>query len=441
MKFNEILEFNILVNLASGEVKPINEYVFLNLLPEHFYSRENRDIYGLMLEEYINKEPFNAIMISQKVVNKDSSTYARLEQLINESYNPMYVLSEKDVSSLKSLHEYNITLMSLQKLVKQSASQEGTDADLKNIQAQLLDLVNSKATNTQSGTKLTELVDQLHYNDATDEFIKTGIDDLDAYLGGGFIKGTLAALVAEPGIGKTYYGMHLIDEILQANPGTQGLFFSVEMKKKRLYPRFISLKAKKFFDKCSQKEKDDAGIQLKLTDLTIYDSADEPDCANVEFIRLTSILESKRKPISVILVDYLTILQVRKNIEQEHLRIAEIVRQLVPLAMQLNCVIIVLVHSNRNTQNRNPYDRAPTQFDEASSQASFRSSDYWIGLDKPIRHVPEDKRVRDLFTLRCVKNRSFTDFYINTRFENGTFSKNYYPYEPSTFSEQATSWK
>ncbi len=32
MKFNEILEFNILVNLSSGDLKPINEYVFLNLL-------------------------------------------------------------------------------------------------------------------------------------------------------------------------------------------------------------------------------------------------------------------------------------------------------------------------------------------------------------------------------------------------------------------------
>ena len=441
-KFNEALEFNALVNLANGQLTPINKYIFLNLKPEHFHDKSNQDIYALMLDAYTNQDDFNAIRIAEKIINKDSNTYLRNEKLINSLYNPMYSLNEKDINHLKAMHEYNKMMLGLHKVVNQSVANEGSEADIKSIKAQLLDLTENNVTQTQSGTKLTDLVDELHYSDTKDEFIKTGINDLDSYLGGGFLKGTLAALVAEPGVGKTYYGMHLVDEILQANPGTHGLFFSVEMKKKRLYPRFIALKAKKFFDKCSQKEKDDAGFELKLMDLTIYDSADEPDCANVEFIRLTSILESKRKPISVILIDYLTILQVRKNIEQEHLRIGEVVRQLMPLAMQLNCVIIVLVHSNRNAQNRNPYDRAPTQFDEASSQASFRSSDYWIGLDKPIRHVPEDKRVKDIFTLRCVKNRSFTDFYINTRFENGTFSKNYYLYEPSVFSEQSSiSWK
>ena len=82
--------------------------------------------------------------------------------------------------------------------------------------------------------------------------------------------------------------------VLDSNGNKSGLFFSIEMTKKNLYKRFISLKAKKFEKLCSQKERDEAGIQLKLTNLSVYDSQDDLNCANIDFIRMTSILESKK---------------------------------------------------------------------------------------------------------------------------------------------------
>lgn len=433
LKQNLVIEHRILGKLADGALDERNEYVLTKLLPEHFYQRLHQDAFKLVQERYLNQKPFDALTLEGVVDASDTDLKFFFNDLVKCMYDELYFFSEEEVNKLIEIYDYNKALIKLHKAMQLSDKQEGTSDNLKIIKGMLYDIISEDDTNQKVGSRLTDIVDVYHYCDTKADLLKTGITQLDNYLAGGFERGTVLSLVAEPGVGKTYYGMYLVDEILKANPDTQGLFFSIEMTKKNLYKRFISLKAKKFEKLCSQKERDEAGIQLKLTNLNVYDSQDDLNCANIDFIRMTSILESKKTPVSVVLIDYLSIVQINTKAERDDLRINETMRLITNLAMQLNCLIIVAVHANRNPQTRTPFDRAPTQYDEGSSNASFKSSSYWFGLDKPERHAPNNKKIRGMFVIRAAKVRNEAAFYVNTFFQNGTFSENYFPYDPDQF--------
>lgn len=440
LKSNIVIEKKILGKIADGLSDEMNEFAFNKLLPEHFTQKIHQDAFKVAQSAYFNQEAFDALTLEGKINQSDNSLKNFFADLVNVMYDNLYRFSESELCTLIEIHDFNKALIKLHKTIKLTENHQGTHDDLKLIKSQLHDIINENVSHQKTGSRLTDIVDAYHNCDEKEILIKTGIKNLDAYLNGGFERGTVLSLAAEPGVGKTYYGMYLLDEILKENPGTQALFFSIEMTKKNLYKRFISLKAKKLDKFCTQEERDQAAIELKLTNLNVYDAKDDPNCANIDFIRMTSLLESKKMPVSAILIDYLSIVRINVTAERDDLRISEAMRLIVELAVQLNCLIIVAVHANRNPQNRNPFDRAPTQYDESSSQASFKSSSYWFGLDKPERHNPNDKRLRDIFVIRATKVRNENSFYINTYFQNGTFSDVYMPYDPSKFMNESNNY-
>ena len=429
-KINIELENLILTKLLDGKCDASNKLAFNDIKPEYFQIRINQDLYKIIVERYMDNKSFNIVDLITEHSN-DEQLYQKLEFLLPNVYNPVYQINENYISKLQDYYFTNTLLNNTEKiLLKHRNSNQINPTQLK---SDLKDVGDFSENKVSHGSSLNDLVDKFYYEEPKQLYLKTNISLLDDYLGGGLAKGTLTTLAAEPGVGKTYYGMYLLDQILQANPDTQALFFSLEMEKRKLYERFISLKAKKFKSFCTIDEYDKAALELKLTNIKIFDTKDEPDCSSIEYIRMISSIENNEKKLSVILVDYLAIVQISKKFEREDLRISEIVRQLTKLSIQIDCVVIILVHTNRNAQTRKPYDRAPLPYDEASSQATFRSSSVWIGLDKPSRHVPNDTRLDNLFVLRCAKNRDYMQFYISTKFHNGTYEKNYFPYDPDFF--------
>jgi len=433
-KNNEAIEISILVKLLDGNNDSENMLGFSKLKPEYFQNIDNKRIYEIVFNQYLNGKPWDYMEILSLVSCEHDNTYLQLSDLVKDVYNPLFRITEDKLNELENCYHLTLTWQQTAKILKKYEREP--DADIIKFKSELKDLLENASLKRSNGTSLSEMVDKYYYEDEKPTHFSTNIPMLDAYLGGGLGRGTLTTIAAEPGVGKTYFSMYLIDKILEANPDTQSLFFSLEMEKRKIYERFITLKAKKFKDKCTQQEYDNAAVKAKLTNVKVFDVKDEPECSYIEYIKAISILENKNKQISTILVDYLSIVQINKKFERDDLRISEIVRQLTNLSILLECSVILLVHTNRNAQNRRPYDRAPLPYDEAQSQASFRSSSIWIGIDKPSRHIPNDIRLHDLFVLRCAKNRNFTDFYISTKFLNGTYSEDYILYNPENYDQK-----
>src|SRR5690606_23206305 len=117
--------------------------------------------------------------------------------------------------------------------------------------------------------------------------------------------------------------------------------------------------------------------------MKIYDTATTPMCSDIDYILTTARLKAMEKPISVIVVDYLGLVQNRGQFERNDLKQADITTKLAKLAMELNCVVIALSQINRASSSRAKDDQCPYPSDAADSSGSHRSSTLWLGVNRP----------------------------------------------------------
>jgi replicative DNA helicase len=126
-----------------------------------------------------------------------------------------------------------------------------------------------------------------------------------------------------------------------------------------------------------------------------------------------------KQPMSVIVVDYLGIVQNTSKIESHTLKQADIALRLSALAAELNCIVIALTQVNRDHAGR--LDKTPITADAADSSGSERSSTYWLGIYRPIVDDvfadPED------FIVKCRKNRFGPTWTALFAFNQATFAE------------------
>lgn len=436
-KQHDAYEKAIIVRLLNFCIDITHEWAFTRLNPDEFGNTGYKELFSLMRERYINNQDYDYFtMIVETTENQNLRML--LETIEQDIGNPVYFITEEAINTIKNYHLQNNLLNKLHStFLKYKNSNEINPELLLN---DLENIIENAEIVQSNGNTISQAVDNYFYSDKQVKYIKTNIPYMDGYLNGGFRAGTLVTIVGEPGVGKTYYGMYLLSQILE-NSEEQGLFFSLEMQEHELIERFISLKAKKFSNLCSEDEIGDALTQIKLMPLKIYDANNAPESHTIEYITMASKIENSKKKVSVILVDYLSIVQIKNSFEADYLRVTEIVRQLTRLAIQLNCVVILLGQANRGPEKRSAFDRAPLPYDEAGSQASYRSSAVWFGIDSPSRHAPNDPRADNLFVVRCAKNRHYKPFYVSTVFQNGAYSQSYHYYDPSIYVSDKTTTK
>jgi replicative DNA helicase len=152
----------------------------------------------------------------------------------------------------------------------------------------------------------------------------------------------------------------------------------------------------------------------------------------IEEIETHSRLAALRKPINVIVVDYVNLVTMKKRGESNSLDQNEIAKRLAALALDLNCTVIGLLQVNRASNNRPVGERIPQVADAADSMGSVKSATWWIGIDQPQKDDP-DPTFRDLYQLACRKNRHGDNFYIDFDFKNGMFFK-----RETTFQQYAS---
>jgi replicative DNA helicase len=190
------------------------------------------------------------------------------------------------------------------------------------------------------------------------------------------------------------------------------------MESIKIIKRHASIIAGIPFNKLSSEQKFHALQQAAEIETTVFDCS-RPE---IEYIETMSIMLSSRKPISVIVVDYLGLVQNKGNFERNDLKQADNVQRLSALAKKLNCIVIALSQINRKNTERAKADRCPYPEDAADSSGSHRASDLWIGVDRPELYdsAPE---YSDLFVVKARKNRYGDPFEFNLSFNKGCFKE------------------
>ncbi len=254
--------------------------------------------------------------------------------------------------------------------------------------------------------------------------ISSGFRKLDE-LTTGFQKGELIIIAGRPSMGKTALALNIAEHTALADNNPVAVF-SLEMSAEQLAFRLISslgrvnqtsLKSGKLKDK--DWDRIDGAI-LQMKEMPIYID-DTPSLTPVE-LRARARRIQREKGLSLIVIDYLQLMQVPGSKENRATEISEISRNLKALARELSIPIIAISQLNRSVEQR--VDKSPIISDLRESGAIEQDADVIAFIYREEVYNPEtDEKGIALINVAKQRNGPIGKFYLTflgqyTKFEN-----------------------
>ena len=186
----------------------------------------------------------------------------------------------------------------------------------------------------------------------------TGYKDLDSKLQG-LQDGDLIIIAARPSMGKTALSMNIVENLVLNKDIPGGvLVFSLEMPAESLTTRLLASNAKIDQQKVRSASMNQSDLKKfmeassKLKDLPLY--IDDSSMLSPMELRARARRIARQEPngLSLIVVDYLQLMQLPTSQENRVNQISEISRSLKMLAKELNVPVIALSQLNRAVEQR-----------------------------------------------------------------------------------------
>ncbi len=277
-------------------------------------------------------------------------------------------------------------------------------------------------------------IDMLHQSDGDITGISSGYNEFDK-LTAGLQPGDLIIIAGRPSMGKTTFAVNIAENAAIGSKEPTAIF-SMEMPSEQLAFRMISslgrvdqshLRTGRFPDE--DWSRINTAVQL-MSDAPIYID-DTPGLSPTE-IRARARRLQREHGLSLIVVDYLQLMQVPGNKENRATEISEISRSLKALAKELSVPIIALSQLNRSVEQRT--DKRPVMSDLRESGAIEQDADLIIFIYREEVYNPETPRkgIADI-SIAKQRNGPIGDFPLTfvgryTKFEN---------WVPDTYSDEA----
>lgn len=395
-----------------------------------FYNSDNKLIFDLIQECYKKQIPFHLVDILSIIPKDDTELFNKMSWLM-ENYMKMHA----GEASFEHRVERLLTLMRLRKQLNLAKNMiRDVEECTKPEEAQALLISN---LNEISAINYQESKQGISYEEQSDQYLKgempenliipTTWEHLNHVNGGGIVPKSLITIAAGAGVGKTGFSIFLMDAIARAEPEKQSLFFSLEMEAKHIWQRHVGICAKKTFDSLGHEQRLDAISKVLQVSTVVYDSTMGKNITDIDYIVTTAKIRNMQKKISVIVVDYLGLVDAKGNFESNALKQVEITNQLARLAIELDCVVIALSQINRSNSTRALEDRCPYPSDASGSSGLYFSSTLWLGVDRPELYQTHPS-YKNQFVIKCRKNRFGSNFELILAFNNGTFAEVPYNY-------------
>jgi replicative DNA helicase len=205
--------------------------------------------------------------------------------------------------------------------------------------------------------------------------IPTGFTDLD-YLTSGFQPSDLIILAARPSMGKTAFALNIARNTAVETQNAVALF-SLEMSKEQLTMRMLCAEARVDSHRLRGgflSNEDWANITQAasvLSEAPIFID-DAPDLSSLDVRAKARRLKMDNK-LGLVIIDYLQLMQGRRNTERRDLEISEISRSLKALAKELEVPVVALSQLNRKLEERT--DKRPKLSDLRESGALEQDAD------------------------------------------------------------------
>ena len=334
-----------------------------------FDGRDHQIIFQSMSELIEENKPLDPLTVSEKLDNKNS-----LNKVGGKDYLIELATSTPSAANLEAyagmIRQKSISrrLMKINSEISELIiNPQGKDA------AELLDeaetkifSLNDEASRTSTNIqKLDELIPQsiermneIAKNGSSLLGASTGYKDLDSKLQG-LQKGDLIIVAARPSMGKTALSMNIVENFVLNKEISGGvLVFSLEMPAESLTTRLLASNAKIDQQKVRSASMNQADLKKfmesssKLKDLPLY--IDDSSMLSPMELRARARRIARQEPngLSLIVVDYLQLMQLPTSQENRVNQISEISRSLKMLAKELNVPVIALSQLNRAVEQR-----------------------------------------------------------------------------------------
>lgn len=238
--------------------------------------------------------------------------------------------------------------------------------------------------------------------------VPTGIKMLDRMLGG-FFATEMTVVAARPSVGKSAFGANIA--LAAAKAGFKVGIVSCEMTDIGFGQRLMSRTGKvngSTIRSANLNDSDWDGMSVALNAMNELPIEFLFNCNVIEDVVKTVRHKVKKHELDVLIVDYIGIMQTRKNFKEERYKIAYISAQLCRLAKTMNIPVIALCQVNRDA-----HGQMPTMAQLRDSGSIEQDADGIIFLHRPETH--EDK---------TINPKDLAGFYANAQNGNVYISIN-----------------
>ena len=367
------------------------EFTLDTLSIEAFYFKNHQEIYKAIRFMYLNKLPIDILTLTtflqeNGLLQKIGGIKVLLEllnQIPNLIYLEEYVRLVKDKFLRRSLIKLGCEIINSSYIT--NIPLENT---LNNLENELFSLTNEIKTEKLSNS--TELLNSL-FLELKEKFLNpklpgltSGFYNLDL-LTQGFQKSDLIIIAGRPSMGKTALSLNIALNVIKSSK-LPVLFFSLEMSKKQIMYRLLSIEAN--IDQTRLKNGklyQNDWVKLNkiikiLSKLPIFID----DNPNLSFQDIRSKIRAiilEQTKVGLVIIDYLQLMQSFKvkngNRVQE---LSQITRYLKNIAREFNIPIIALSQLSRNVENR--IDQKPILSDLRESGSIEQDADLVLMLYK-----------------------------------------------------------
>ncbi|MDC0061960.1 replicative DNA helicase [Pseudomonadota bacterium] len=334
-----------------------------------FEGQDHQNIFQSMGELVNSNKPLDPLTVSDRLDSKNLLTRAGgknyLIDLASTSPSAANLEAYAGMVRQKSISRRLMKINS--EISELIVNPQGKDA------AELLDeaetkifSLNDEASRTSTNIqKLDELIPQsiermneIAKNGSSLLGASTGYKDIDSKLQG-LQDGDLIIVAARPSMGKTALSMNIVENFVLNKDILGGvLVFSLEMPAESLTTRLLASNAKIDQQKVRSASMNQADLKKfmesssKLKDLPLY--IDDSSMLSPMELRARARRIARQEPngLSLIVVDYLQLMQLPASQENRVNQISEISRSLKMLAKELNVPVIALSQLNRAVEQR-----------------------------------------------------------------------------------------
>lgn len=344
--------------LDSIAINTASEY----LKGKDFYSSVHKEIYETILAMFNRNEPVDLVTLSEELKNRGT-----LEEIGGVPYLADLTNIVASVANVKSYCKIVLDKSILRRLIRSSdqviaqaySSEEDVNYILSEAEKTIFDI--SQGRDKESFSPLNEVllesftqIEQraAHKGDLTG--LSTGFIDLDKKLSG-MQKSDLILLAARPSMGKTALAINIAVNAAIHNDARVGIF-SLEMSKEQLVQRMIASVAQVGLGKVingnlSEEEwLDVIGAMAPLSQADIH--IDDTAGLTLLEMRAKTRRLAIEKPVDLILIDYLQLMESDGRRENRQQEISAISRGLKALAREIDCPVLALSQLSRAPEQR-----------------------------------------------------------------------------------------